>query len=133
MIDYNIIHSGMVALLALLSMLLVSLAVMIYDRASGTVFILRPEKIRDNDNKKMDNIDDVFPWEKTVLLKYVAKAPWLFLSFIVSSIALITFGIDLCCVRIFSVLIYIFASTFIGTRIWFLGNWMYAQADIAAK
>ena len=133
MIDYNIIHSGMVALLALLSMLLVSLAVMIYDRASGTVFILRPEKIRDNDNKKMDNIDDVFPWEKTVLLKYVAKAPWLFLSFIVSSIALITFGIDLCCVRIFSVLIYIFASTFIGTRIWFLGNWMYAQADIAAN
>lgn len=59
MIDYNIIHSGMVALLALLSALLVSLAVMIYDRASNTVFILRPEKVRDNDNKKMDNIDDV--------------------------------------------------------------------------
>ena len=59
MIDYNIIHSGMVALLALLGTLLVSLAVMIYDRASGTVFILRPEKVRDNDNKKMDNIDDV--------------------------------------------------------------------------
>jgi hypothetical protein len=58
-IDYNIIHSGMVALLALLSALLVSLAVMIYDRASNTVFILRPEKVRDNDNKKMDNIDDV--------------------------------------------------------------------------
>lgn len=49
----------MVALLALLSALLVSLAVMIYDRASNTVFILRPEKVRDNDNKKMDNIDDV--------------------------------------------------------------------------
>ena len=60
MIDYNIIHSGMVALLALLSALLVSLAVMIYDRASNTVFILRPEKVRDNDNKKMDNIDDVY-------------------------------------------------------------------------
>ena len=59
MIDYNIIHSGMVALLTLLSALLVSLAVMIYDRASNTVFILRPEKVRDNDNKKMDNIDDV--------------------------------------------------------------------------
>lgn len=133
MIDYNIIHSGMVALLALLGMLLVSLAVMIYDRASGTVFILRPEKLRDNDNKKMDNIDDVFPWEKTVLLKYVAKAPWLFLSFIISSIALITFGIDLCCVRIFSVLIYIFAILFISYRIWLLGNWMYAQADITAN
>lgn len=59
MIDYNIIHSGMVALLALLGALLVSLAVMIYGRASGTVFILQPEKVRDNDNKKMDNIDDV--------------------------------------------------------------------------
>ncbi len=133
MIDYNIIHSGMVALLALLGMLLVSLAVMIYDRASGTVFILRPEKVRDNDNKKMDNIDDVFPWEKTVLLKYVAKAPWLFLSFTISSVALIIFGIDLCCVRIFSVLIYIIASAFISTRIWLLGKWMYAQADITAN
>lgn len=133
MIDYNIIHSGMVALLALLGTLLVSLAVMIYDRASGTVFILRPEKVKDNDNKKMDNIDDVFPWEKTVLLKYVAKAPWLFLSFIASSIALITFGIDLCWVRIFSVLIYIFTILFISYRIWLLGNWMYAQADITAN
>ena len=59
MIDYNIIHSGMVALLALLGALLVSLAVMLYGRASGTGFILQPEKVRDNDNKKMDNIDDV--------------------------------------------------------------------------
>ena len=48
--DFNIIHGGMVGFLALLATLLISLAVMIYDRTSdNSKFKIAPSKSKDKD------------------------------------------------------------------------------------
>lgn len=134
--DFNIIHGGMVGFLALLATLLISLAVMIYDRTSdNSKFKIAPSKSKDKDidgSLKAD-IDDTFPWEKTVLLKHVAMAPYLFIAFILASVSLIALGFDVCWVRITSLVIYFVCVIFVCVRIWKLGEWLYAQANISTS
>lgn len=134
--DFSIIHSGMVGFLALLATLLISLAVMIYDRTSdNSKFKIRPSKTKDEnaDDVLKADIDDTFPWEKTVLLRHVAMAPYLFISFILASVSLITLGFEICWVRIASFAIYLLCASFICVRIWKLGEWLYSQANISVS
>ena len=132
--NFDIIHSGMVGFLALLGTLLISLAVMIYDRTSdNSKFKITSSKTkneRTDDTLKAD-IDDTFPWEKTVLLRHVAMAPFLFASFVLASVSLITLGFEICWIRVVLFSVYFLSVAFICTRIWRLGEWLYSQASIS--
>ena len=134
--DFSIIHSGMIGFLALLATLLISLAVMIYDRTSdNSKFKIAPSKTKNENigNVLKVDIDDTFPWEKTVILRYVAIVPLLFMSFILASISLITFGFENFWVRIISFTTYLIGVLFVCVRIWKLGEWLYSQANISTS
>ena len=137
MIDFSIIHNGMVALLALLGTLLISLAIMIYDHTSSDgqheTILKNGKKTDENKIYHINSFDKVLPWERTLLLKRVALAPCLLFAFLLASLCLILLGIDIRWLRYLSLTIYAVSVLFIVTRIWSLGKWLYSQADTTTK